>query len=351
MSPRTSTTGRTPSTAVTWDMTPETGQCRSTTLPVSHSRYGRMTGLMDSQESRKAATSALSLSRSCAELSLQVTHVTYTLSDATSTSQGKLTNRIVSLSLDQPAPIMLSTHIYWNLGAFMSPTILNDTLWMPNADRIISIDSLEVPTGGLQSVKYPFASPGLPLNFTGPKQIYEGALYAQQCGDGCTGIDNAFIIDRPPYSGVNSIEATQLYWSSPDTGLTMKVKTNQQSFQIYSCVGQDGTIKSHASQGSPPIEKYGCLVIEPQQWASLPCPECSVLPANARFLQRLMASWRYSGANSINRYSVQHLVLHSTGQSTTLPPTGALEPGRVDPSDPIVNLKEPPVAHAESCRT
>ena len=197
---------------------------------------------------------------------VKVSMVTYTVSDATATSRGKLTNRIVAMSLDQPTPIMLSTHIYWNIGSFMSPTILNDTLWMPYAERIIPIDGISVPTGALESVRYPYTSPSVPLNFTAPKQIYEAALYSEACGTGCVGIDNAFIIDRPPYSGPEDTEAVQLAWSSPDTGITMKVRTNQQSFQIYSCVGQNGSIRSHASQGNPPIEKYGCLVIEPQQW-------------------------------------------------------------------------------------
>ena len=164
---------------------------------------------------------------------------------------------------------MLSTHIYWNLGSFTQSTVLNDTLQIPNGNRIIVGDSLLVPTGEIQSVKYPWQSPPIPLNFTGPKTIGEGALHATQCGAGCTSIDNAYLIDRPLHSGPESMDSDQLIWSSPDTGLTMKVRTNQQGFQIYSCGGQNGTIKSHASQGNgtpPPIEMYGCLVIEPQQY-------------------------------------------------------------------------------------
>ncbi|OCF71481.1 hypothetical protein I204_07539 [Kwoniella mangroviensis CBS 8886] len=190
-----------------------------------------------------------------------LTHVTYTV-----TSPPRLTTRIVSVSLDSYTPIMLSTHIYWNLGAFQSPTILNDTLHLPFADRIIDIDSILDPTGGLSSVKLPWQSPSLPLNFTEPKQIYEGALYSQQCGDGCTSIDNAFILDRPPYSSTEDASAPALQWTSADSGITMTMKTNQQSLQLYSCGGQNGTIPVKASQGSGYVEKYGCLVIEPQQW-------------------------------------------------------------------------------------
>ena len=191
----------------------------------------------------------------------QMNYVTFTV-----TSPPRLTTRIISIPLDSYTPIMLANHIYWNLGAFQSPTILNDTLQMPYADRIIDIDSIEVPTGGLQSVLYPLTSPSVPLNFTAPKLIGDGALHSMQCGFGCTGIDNAFILDRPYGSGDESLDPAQLIWTSADTGITLTLRTNQQSLQIYTCNGQDGTIYSHADQGSPAVEKYGCMVIETQQW-------------------------------------------------------------------------------------
>lgn len=142
---------------------------------------------------------------------------------------------------------------------------------MPHSKRIIEIDSLEVPTGGLQSVLYPWQDPPVPLNFTSPKLIGDGALHSQQCGFGCTGIDNAFILDRPPYSGKDSYDEPMLTWSSPDTGISLTVQTNQQSVQLYSCVGQNGTIpvkgtQEHGNGQNTFVNKYGCLVIETQQW-------------------------------------------------------------------------------------
>lgn len=161
---------------------------------------------------------------------------------------------------------MLSTHIYWNLGAFQSPTILNNTLAMPYSNRVIDGDSILVPTGEITSVKYPWQSPPVPLNFTTAKPIGDGALNSQACGAGCTGIDNAFILDRPPYTSQDDAGLEVLEMCSPDTGIKVKLRTNQQSLQIYSCNGQNGSIKAKASQGGVPIEQYGCLVVEPQQW-------------------------------------------------------------------------------------
>ena len=191
-------------------------------------------------------------------------YVTFTVS-----TPPRLTSRIVSIALDQQTPIMLANHIYWNLGAFQTATILNDTLQLPYSERIIVIDTLEVPTGALESVKYPLQFPSVPLNFTAPKRIGDGALYSQQCGLGCTGIDNAFIIDRNFDDGPESRSDPDLIWTSADTGITLTVRTNQQSLELYSCNGQNGTIPNKAAQqgyGITTVDKYGCLVIETQQW-------------------------------------------------------------------------------------
>ncbi|WVF73229.1 hypothetical protein IAT40_008048 [Kwoniella sp. CBS 6097] len=188
------------------------------------------------------------------------TYVTY----AVLANPPRLSTRIVAIPLDQDTPVMMSTHIYWNVGSFTSSNILNDTLYMPYSDRIIPGDSILIPTGELQSVKYPWTSPAVPLNFTGERPIGDGN--GQQCGAGCTGIDNAFILDRP-YPELADQPVLQLY--SADTGIKMKIRTNMGGLQLYNCAGQAGTIPVKADQkqnGVEFIQKYGCLVIEPQDW-------------------------------------------------------------------------------------
>jgi aldose 1-epimerase len=193
----------------------------------------------------------------------QLSYVTYSVQS----NPPRFTTRIVSIPLDQATPAMLSTHIYWNIGSFSQPTILNDTLQLPNADRIIPIDGISIPTGELKSVRLPWANPPVALNFTEPRTI--GDANGEECGTGCVGIDNAFIIDRSPYAGLESTDAPVLKWHSPDTGISMSLRTNQGSLQIYNCVGQAGAIatkKSQQQDGVTTVNKYGCLVIEPQQW-------------------------------------------------------------------------------------
>ena len=194
-----------------------------------------------------------------------ITYATYTVS-----AGPQWTSRLVSIPLDEPTPIMLANHVYWNLDAFANPsdlTILNNTLYMPYAARYIEIDSIEVPNGTIGIVNDTF------LDFTSPKQIgrdIEQAVNA--CGLGCTGYDNAFILDRPRYSAPEATDLSVLTMSSNVTGIQLDIRTNQQNLQIYTCDNLNSTIpvkqsQQHATNGSTTyVPKYGCVVIETQQW-------------------------------------------------------------------------------------
>jgi len=184
----------------------------------------------------------------------------------------RLTSSMVSVALDTATPIMLANHIYWNLNGYKAATILNDTtLWMPYSDRYIAVDGILIPTGALGSVS------SLPnLDFTSPKLLGKAVNNATGvCGTGCTGIDNAFILDRPANAGPTSSNYPVLHLWSNITGISMDVSTNQQGLQIYSCNGQNGTIPVKQSQqarnngtagAAKFVNQYGCLVIETQAW-------------------------------------------------------------------------------------
>lgn len=180
-----------------------------------------------------------------------------------------LTTRLVSIPLDGATPILLSNHIYWSLNAFTdtrNPTALNDILTMPYSYRYIKTDQYLVPTGEIGLVKDKAGT-----DFTGPVDLGNNIRQAVGvCGPKCTGLDTAFILDRPRYSSPESAELTLLTLQSNKTGIKMELKTNQQSLQIYSCDGQDGTIPVKESQQhgnrTTFLEQYGCVVIEPQQW-------------------------------------------------------------------------------------
>lgn len=184
---------------------------------------------------------------------------TYTLTDEPS-----LISRIVSIPFNEATPIMLSNHIYWNLGAFVDEqavTVLNDTLYMPYADRVIDTDGILIPNGQINitnGTAYDFTKPG--------KQIGEDIQDAF-CGTGCQGYDTAFILDRPRYAMEDpELEVLKLW--APSTGIQMSLSTNEQGLQIYSCDGQDGTTPVKDSQqhldDTTYLEQYGCVVIETQ---------------------------------------------------------------------------------------
>ncbi|KAL9070035.1 MAG: hypothetical protein Q9157_005952 [Trypethelium eluteriae] len=202
------------------------------------------------------------------------TEATFTVTSARTGAYGqlqpRLTTRTVSTALNEDTPIMLANHIYWNVNAFKAPTILNDTLWMPYADRFIDIDNIEVPTGNLSTVEsYP------PLDFTAPKTIGRDIYDSHLAGFNSTGYDNAFILDRPRYTGEESSNFPVISYWSTTTGIKMDVSTNQQGLQVYSCIGQNGTIPVKQSQqqrnqgdagAASHVNKFGCIVFETQDW-------------------------------------------------------------------------------------
>jgi len=201
-----------------------------------------------------------------------LTTATYSVSSYASGPQGqlrpRLTTKLVSIALDQPTPIMLSTHNYWNLNAFQAPTILNDTyIWMPYSDRYIQTDGILIPNGTIG-----LTSQNPALDFTSPKLMgtaIDQTAGHNYCGTGCTGIDNAFIVDRPPTVSPDSVIPVIHAWSET-TGIQMDVSTNQQGLQIYTCMNQNGSIPVKASQlrnttgAAQYINKFGCFVIESQ---------------------------------------------------------------------------------------
>ncbi|OJD13282.1 hypothetical protein AJ78_06242 [Emergomyces pasteurianus Ep9510] len=212
-----------------------------------------------------------------------ITYATYSVSSSCTEGnpkgETKLTAKTVSLALTEKTPIMLSHHIYWNLNAFKKPNVLEDTtLQLPLSKRFIAIDSAAIPTGELADAATAF---GGALDFTEPKLVGKDIASAKNCGAGCTGYDNAFIVDRPnkesDWTSSPETMAVALNMASSTTGISMQVATNQRAVQIYSCNGQNGTIPVKQSQirrnklegradSVDVINKYGCVVIETEGW-------------------------------------------------------------------------------------
>lgn len=185
----------------------------------------------------------------------------------------RLTTTLTSSALDVATPIMLSNHIYWNPGAFQAESLLNDTtFWMPYSDRYIQTDGILIPNGTLGLTS---DNPG--LDFQTPKLVgtaIDETAGFDYCGTNCTGIDNAFIVDRPASVGPTSVVPVFHAWSAA-TGIEMTMSTNQIGIQIYTCMSQNGSIAVKEAQqqrnanvqgATNVINKYGCFALEPQAY-------------------------------------------------------------------------------------
>ena len=193
-----------------------------------------------------------------------INFATYTLS-----AGPRWTSRLVSIPLNEATPIMLSNHVYWNLGAFINEraqTVLDNTLYLPYSHRYVQTAIDQVPNGTIGTVDGTF------LDFTTPTLIGSQINEAVgNCGINCTGYNNAFIIDGPRYSGPEATDLTVLTMSSPETGIQLDVRTNMQNVEIFSCNWFNGTLKGkidqqYAGEATTYYDLHGCIVIEPQGW-------------------------------------------------------------------------------------
>lgn len=168
-------------------------------------------------------------------------------------------------------PIMLSSHVYWNLDAFNeTASALDYVLHMPYADRYVKTDSILVPTGALPEVK------GTPFDFQTPTPFSKNFGDTKGvCGYGCQGWDSCFVMSHPP--GYHRAKpALEMY--SLKSGIKLSVVTDQAAVQVYTCDGIDspakGSIPRKQVHGGKVGEEIGevvygnheCVVLEMQDY-------------------------------------------------------------------------------------
>ncbi|KAK2735481.1 aldose 1-epimerase [Colletotrichum kahawae] len=199
-----------------------------------------------------------------------VSLVTYTVND------WNWDFKMIAVPTTKKTPIMLSSHTYWNLDGFANnetSSALNHTLHMPYNGQRVAVDNILIPTGEI------LANEKGSVNdfWSAPKQI--GADLGKKelennCGFNCTGYDNCWIVNRNDLGSYNwrnegYVARLQSAWS----GIQLDVYTDQDAFQMYSCNQQDGSMALKKTQGlfdnkdfPRIIPKYGCLVLEVQDW-------------------------------------------------------------------------------------
>ncbi|KAG9124340.1 hypothetical protein FRC07_011977 [Ceratobasidium sp. 392] len=175
--------------------------------------------------------------------------VTYRLSPG-----GKFDTSVTATATDK-TPIMLTSHIYWNLEAFQdgNKDIFDHYLRIA-ASKIIQGDDIEIPTGNFTQVQ------GTALDFRQERTI--GSKWNESIGYGgcpvCIGYDNPWIYDRPNNAAPN----LSLY--SPKSGIKLQITSNQPVVQIYS--GNWLQIPRKIAHGGPSLiyDQYSAVAIEPE---------------------------------------------------------------------------------------
>ncbi|KAK4057021.1 hypothetical protein OIO90_001921 [Microbotryomycetes sp. JL221] len=187
------------------------------------------------------------------------TVVSYTVSRG-----GVWTTSLHSTVTNGETPLLMSSHVYWNLdGYLLGPnqkepiTALNHSLRI-NSSNWIKTDGILVPTGDVGVI-----TRGNVMDFRQERQIGDRIDHSRgTCGPGCIGYDNCFIYDTP-----HAIyKDTVMELASRQSGIRMSIKTNQLASQLYTCNGLQSTISRKQSQGGPE-QTYGqhsCVVLEQQ---------------------------------------------------------------------------------------
>ncbi|CAD6985650.1 unnamed protein product, partial [Tilletia controversa] len=188
--------------------------------------------------------------------------VSYTLSD------GALWTIRMNASASGRTPIMLSSHVYWQLEAYNETegaTILDHVFHLPRADKYIETDSILIPTGVISNVS------GTGYDFR-QARTFRSLFNRTQgfCGAGCQGWDTCFVMSEHERD-----EPVIELWSTK-SGIKLSVRTDQDAFQVYTCDG----ISHPSSTGSLPrkiahggdgtlgqvYENHSCVVLEAQDY-------------------------------------------------------------------------------------
>lgn len=171
--------------------------------------------------------------------------VTYTLTD---NNELQIAYRATT---DQPTPVNLTNHSYFNLSAGDEETISSHILSI-NADKILEVNDNLIPTGKLLDVKE------TAFDFTAERLVGQNL---QQVPGG--GYDHNWVLND---SGNIKKSAASVY--HPASGRFMEVFTTEPGLQFYTGNFLDGTLKD--TKGGRKYTKHAALCLEAQHFPDSP---------------------------------------------------------------------------------
>ena len=154
-----------------------------------------------------------------------------------------------SARTDQPTPVNLTNHSYWNLGGAGSGSILDHQLTIA-ANKYLPVDDGLIPTGDLSHVT------GTPLDFTSPEKI--GARIKEIESDP-VGYDHCFALNSQDGSLAFAARVRD-----PSSGRVLEVYTTQPGIQFYTGNFLDG------SDSSGQFNRYEGFCLETQHYPDSP---------------------------------------------------------------------------------
>ncbi len=176
-------------------------------------------------------------------------YVTYTL------TEDNAIDIAYEATTDATTVINMTNHSYFNLSGNPARSIEGDILWI-NATRFTPVDSTFMTSGEIVPVA------GTPFDFTSPKAI------GKDIGAGCeqlrngNGYDHNWCLDT---AGDISKVACELY--CPESGIDLKVYTDEPGIQVYSGNFLNGTV---TGKKGIVYEQRSAICLETQHYPDSP---------------------------------------------------------------------------------
>jgi aldose 1-epimerase len=133
---------------------------------------------------------------------------------------------------DKTTIINMCNHSYFNLSGDPTNTVLDNVLYI-NADNFTPVDNTFMTTGAIDPVS------ATPMDFTTPKAIGTDIynFEYEQLKNG-NGYDHNWVLNT-----AGDVSALAAKVTSPKSGITLEVYTNEPGIQIYTGNFLDGTVK------------------------------------------------------------------------------------------------------------
>jgi aldose 1-epimerase len=175
---------------------------------------------------------------------------TYSLTD-----DNEIVVRFYAVS-DQPTPVNLTQHSYFNLKGVGQGDILGHLLTV-DADRFVPIDAESIPYGELAPVT------GTPFDFRQPRTVGERIGQPDKQLRHGTGYDHCCVLNKA--AGERGLKRAE-HVAEPATGRVLELFTQEPGVQFYSGNFLDGSLQG---KGHSYIFRSG-FCVEPQHYPDSP---------------------------------------------------------------------------------